>query len=160
MKKKILFRSLMGAPIGVLVSLIITIIFSLCMGHGEYFPAPHELIDWCGGNETTAVIVQMICSLLIGAIGGGSSVIWEIEKWSLLKQTLVHLAIISVPFFGIGYIMNWMPHYLYGALGYVGGFIAVYVIMWCSIYFSIKAKIKKMNKHLQEIQQDDIQEIK
>lgn len=160
MKKKILFRSLMGAPIGVVVSLIITIIFSLCMGHGEYFPAPHELINWCGGNETTAVIVQMICSLFIGAVGGGSSVIWEVEKWSLLKQTLVHLAIISVPFFGIGYIMNWMPHYLYGALGYIGGFILVYVVMWCSIYFSIKAKINKMNKHLQEIQQDDIQEIK
>lgn len=155
MKKKILFRSLMGAPIGVLVSLIITIIFSLCMGNGEYFPAPHELIDWCGGNETTAVIVQLICSLLVGAIGGGSSVIWEIEKWSLLKQTLVHLAVIAVPFFGIGYVMNWMPHYLYGALGYVGGFILVYVVMWCSIYFSIRAKIKKMNKQLQAMQQEE-----
>ncbi len=51
MKKKLLFRSLIGAPIGVLVSLIITIVFSLCFGHGEYFPAPHELIDWCGGNN-------------------------------------------------------------------------------------------------------------
>ena len=154
MKKKILFRSLLGAPVGVTVSLIITIIFSLCMGHGEYFPAPHELIDWCGGNETTAVIVQMICALLVGAICAGSSVIWEIEKWSLLKQTLVHFAVIAVPFFGIGYIMNWMSHYLYGALGYIGGFVAVYLIMWFSIYFSIKSKIQKMNKHLQELQQD------
>ncbi len=154
MKKKILFRSLMGAPIGVTISLIITIIFSLCLGHGEYFPAPHELIDWCGGNETTAVIVQMICSLLVGAIGGGASVIWEIEKWSLLKQTLVHLAVIALPFFGISYVMNWLPHYLYGALGYVGGFIAGYAIMWCSIFFSIKAKIKKMNKQLREMERD------
>lgn len=158
MKKKILFRTLMGAPIGVLVSLIITIIFSLCMGHGEYFPAPHELIVWCGGNETTAVIVQMICSLLVGAIGGGSSVIWEIEKWSLLKQTLVHFAVIAVPYYGISYVMNWLPHYLYGALGYSGSFILVYVVMWCSIYFSIRAKIKKMNKQLQEMQQQDVKE--
>lgn len=126
-----------------MVSLIITIIFLLSMGHGEYFPAPHELIDWCGGNETTAVIVQMICSLFVGAVCGGASVIWEIEKWSLLKQTLINFAIIAVLFFGIGYIMNWMPHHIYGALGYVGGFIAGYAIMWCSIYFSIKAKIKK-----------------
>ena len=155
MKKKIVFRSLMGAPIGVFISLIITIIFSLCMGHGEYFPAPHELIDWCGGNETTAVIVQMICSLFVGAVGGGSSVIWEIEKWSLLKQTLVHLAVIAVPFIGVSYVMNWLPHYLYGALGYIGSFILTYVITWCSIYFSIRAKIKKMNKQLQEIQQEE-----
>lgn len=149
MKKKILFRSLLGAPIGVTVSLIITIIFSLCMAHGGYFPAPHALIKWCG-NEITAVIVQMLCSLLVGAIGGGSSVIWEIEKWSLVKQTLVHLTIIAVPFFGLGYVLNWLPHYLYGALGYIGGFLSVYVIMWCSIYFSIKAKIKKLNNRLQE----------
>lgn len=158
MKKKLLLRSLIGAPIGVTISLIITIIFSLCMGHGEYFPAPHELIDWCGGNATTAVIVQFICALLIGAICAGSSVIWEIEKWSLLKQTLVQLVIISVPFFGIGFVMNWMPHYLYGALGYIGAFIGMYVVMWLSIYFSIKAKIKKMNKRLQETQQEKIKQ--
>lgn len=157
MKKKILFRSLIGAPIGVVISLIITIIFSLCMGHGDYYPAPHELIDWCG-NAITAVIVQLLCSLFVGAVCGGSSVIWEIEKWSLLKQTLVHLAVIAVPFFGIGYVMNWLPHHLYGALGYIGGFILVYVIMWISIYFSIKAKIKKMNGKLQDMQQDDNQE--
>lgn len=155
MKKKIISRSLLGAPIGVTISLIITIIFSLSMGHGEYFPAPHELIEWCGGNATTAVIVQLFCSLLVGAICGGSSVIWEIEKWSLLKQTLIHYAVISVPFFGIGYIMNWMPHYLFGALGYAGGFVAVYLIMWFSIYFSIKSKIKKMNEQLRGIQQED-----
>lgn len=157
MKKKIIFRSLVGAPIGVTVSLIITIIFSLCLGQGEYFPAPHELINWCGGNETSAVILQLACSLVVGAVCGGSSVIWEIEKWSLLKQTLIHLAVIAVPFFGIGYVMNWMPHYLYGALGYVGGFIAVYLIMWISIYFSIKAKIKKINKQLHEIRQESEQ---
>ena len=98
----------------------------------------------------------MICSLLVGAVSGGSSVIWEIEKWSLLKQTLIHFAVIAIPFFSIGYVMNWMPHYLYGALGYVGGFILVYLVMWFSIYFSIKVKIKKMNKHLQEMQQNDI----
>lgn len=154
MKKKIIVRSFLGAPIGVTISLIITIIFSLSLGNGEYFPAPHDLISWCGGNETTTVIVQMICSLIVGAICGGSSVIWDIEKWSLLKQTLVHFAIITIPFFGIGYIMNWMPHHLYGALGYIGGFILVYLIMWFSIYFSIKTKIKKMNKQLQDIQQE------
>lgn len=154
MKKKILIRGLIGAPIGVTISLIITIIFSLSMGHGEYFPAPHELVNWCG-NEITAVIVQMVCSLFVGAVCSAASVIWEIEKWSLLKQTLVHLAVFALPFFGVGYVMNWMPHYLYGALGYIGGFVMVYVVVWCSVYFSTKAKIKKMNKQLQEMEQNE-----
>ncbi len=152
MKKKLLFRSLIGAPIGITISLIITILFSLCLGEGQYFPASQELIEGCG-NEITAVIVQMICSLLIGAICGGSSVIWEMDRWSLLKQTLLHFIIIAIPFFGVGYGMNWLPHQFYGALAYIGSFALVYGIMWCSIYFSIKAKIKKMNKHLENGQE-------
>lgn len=157
MKKKIIFRSLLGAPVGVTISLIITIIFSLSMGHGEYFPAPHELIDWCGGNATTAVIVQFIGSLAIGALMAASSVIWEIERISLTKQTLLHFAVVVVTFFPISYLLNWLPHNLYGALGFAAAFIGMYVIMWISIYFSIKAKIKKMNKQLQEMHPNDTQ---
>ena len=157
MKKKLLFRCLMGAPIGVTVSLVITIIFSLCLGGKEFRPAPPELIDLCG-NAVNAVIVQMLCSLIVGAASAGSSVIFEMERWSILKQTLVHFAVISVPFFGLGYLLNWLPHQLYGALGYVGAFIAVYLIMWFSIYFSIKFKLKKMNVQLMEMQQENTQE--
>ena len=156
MKKKLLFRCLFGAPIGVVVSLIITIIISLCTGHGEYYPAPHELMYWCG-SEITAVIVQLICSLAVGAIGGGSSVIWDMEKWSLTKQTLIHFAVLVIPFVPISYVLNWMPHYLYGALSYAAAFIIVYVLIWVSIYFSVKSKIKKMNKQLQQLKQDEKQ---
>ena len=151
MKKKLLIRSLLGAPIGVTVSLIITVIISLCTGHGEYYPAPHELTELCG-NEITAVIVQFFCSLAVGAIGGASSVIWDMEKWSLTKQTLIHFAVLAVTFIPLSYVLNWIPHYLYGALGYVAAFVIVYVLMWTSIYFSIKAKIKKMNEQLKNMQ--------
>ena len=141
----------MGAPIGITISLIITIIISLCTGHGDFYPAPHELIDWCG-NPITAVVVQTICAALMGSIFGGASVIWDMEKWSLLKQSLVHFSVLSVSSFPLAYILNWLPHYLYGALGYIGAFLSVYIIIWISIYFSTKSKIKKMNKQLEEMQ--------
>lgn len=149
MKKDIIIRSLIGAPIGVVISMIITIIISLCTGHGEYYAAPHELVDLCG-SEIVAVIIQLVCSLLVGAIGGGSSVIWNIEKWSLLKQTLIHMLVLVVPYIPLSYVLNWLPHHLYGALGYVAAFVLVYIIIWVSIYLSIKFKIKKMNQHLEE----------
>ncbi len=157
MKKKILLRSLLGAPIGVTISLTITIIISLCSGGGEYFPAVQELIDWCG-NEITAVILQTVCSMLIGAVYGGASVIWEIEKWSLTKQTLIHFAVFVLSFAPVSYLLNWMPHSLYGALCYAATFLILYVLIWVSIYFPMKAKIKKMNRQLREIQQADQKE--
>ncbi len=157
MKKKIIYRSLVGAPVGVTISLIISIIISLCSSQGEYVAAPPDLIDWCG-SETTAVIVQMICSMFIGAVYSGASVIWEIEQWSLTKQTLIHFAVFVIPFVPISYVLNWMPHDLYGALSYAAGFIFMYIIIWGSMYFSMKTKIKKMNDQLHEIQQEDKKE--
>lgn len=154
MKKKILFRSIIGAPVGITISLIITIIISLCTGHGDFYPAPHELIEWLG-SPVTAVIVQTICAGFMGAIFGGASVIWDMENWSLLKQTLVHFAVISLSSFPLAYILNWLPHYLYGALGYIGAFLSTYIIIWLSIYFSTKSKIKKMNEQLKEMQQNE-----
>ena len=99
--------------------------------------------------------MQIICSLFIGALAGGSSVIWEIEKLNLLKQTLLHFAVLSVFSFPVAYVLNWIPHRLYGALCYVAAFILVYLTMWCSVYFSIKLKVKKMNKQLHDMQRND-----
>lgn len=154
MKRKILLRGLIGAPIGVTISIIITIIISLLTGKGEYFCAPHELIDWCG-SEITAVIIQLICSLIVGAIGGGSSVIWENEKWSLTKQTLVHFAIIVTTYIPISYILNWIPHQVVGAVCFSASFIIVYIIMWTIIYSSIRIKIKKLNLVLSQKESRD-----
>ncbi|MDE7264156.1 MAG: DUF3021 domain-containing protein [Anaeroplasmataceae bacterium] len=151
MKKNIILRSLIGAPIGVVISLLITIIISICIGNGQYYAVPRELINLCG-SEIVAVIVQLSCSLIVGAIGGASSIIWGIESWSLSKQTLVHMAVLVIPYFPISYLLNWMPHHLYGALAYIGAFVVAYVGIWGSIYISIKSKIKKMNKYIQELE--------
>lgn len=150
MKKKIIVRSLLGAPIGIAISTVITIIISLCTGHGDFYPAPHELVDLCG-NAINAVLVQTACSIFFGAVCGGSSVIWETEKWSLLKQTLVHLAVISISSFPMAYFLYWIPHNLWGGLAYVGLFIVIYASIWLGTYFNTKAKIKKLNDKLTEI---------
>ena len=147
MKKKILLRCLIGAPIGLTISTVITVIISLCTGHGDFYPAPHELIELCG-SEIAAVSVQTVCSFLYGAAFGGASVIWGLENWSLLRQTLVHLVIVCVSSFPMAFFMYWIPHYFWGALGYIGAFIAIYAIIWLSMYLSIKAKIKKINNGL------------
>ena len=94
MKKKVILRSLIGAPIGLSISFIITLIISVIINKGEYYPVVPQLTALCG-NELNAVVIQTICSLLYGASFGGASVIWEIENWSLLKQTVIHCLVIS-----------------------------------------------------------------
>lgn len=83
--------------------------------------------------------------MIVGTIGEGSSVIWENEKWSLTKQTLLHFAIIVTTYIPISYILNWIPHNVVGAVCFSASFFIVYIIMWTIIYSSIKIKIKKLN---------------
>lgn len=147
MKKKLLVRSLLGAPIGVTVTLVVTIIISLCTGQGDYYPAPHELMELCG-NWMNAVLVQTVCALFVGAAFGASSVVWDMERWSMLKQTLVHFVAIVVSSFPLAYVMYWIPHYFLGALCYVALFVVVYAVIWILMYFSAKAKIKRLNEKL------------
>lgn len=147
MKKKLFLRSLIGAPVGLAISTLITVIISLCLGTGDFYAAQPELIDDCG-NEINAVLLQTLCSLILGGICGGSSIIWDDEKRSLLFQTGLHFIIISVSVFLTAFFLHWMPHTVGGILGYFGIFTAVYVGIWLSSYFRIRAKIKKLNSQL------------
>ncbi|MDE7337171.1 MAG: DUF3021 domain-containing protein [Clostridia bacterium] len=151
MKKQLILRSLLGAPIGLAVTTVITIIISLCTGHGEYYPAPHELIDLFG-SPMKAVLLQTVCALIYGAIWGGASVIWRMEEWSLLKQTLIHLAIILPTSLAISLLLYWMPRHIYGALSFCAMFIGIYVVIWFSMYMSIRNKIKKLNAGIGQIE--------
>lgn len=148
MKRKLLTRALLGAPIGLTICTAITIVFSLLFGDGEYFAVPHDLIAACG-SEINAVMLQTVFGMTYGAIYAAASVIWEMEHWSLLKMTLSHLAVCSAVSFPIAWLMRWMPHSLPGALCFFALFFAIYAAIWLSQYCSIKKQIRQMNRRLQ-----------
>ena len=149
MKKKIILRCLLGAPIGLFICHIIMLNFSVFVNlftvkKGEYLSVSPNLTTLCG-NELNAVIIQTICSLIIGAVFGGASMIWESEKWSLLKQTVLHFLVISVSTLPIAYCMYWIPHTLRGIVLYIGIFFFIYFFIWLGRYFAMKKKIQAIN---------------
>lgn len=145
MKKKILTRGLIGFPIGIAIGVVITIIISICIGKGAFYPVRPELSETMG-SELNAVILQ---TALCGIIGSGfamASVIWELDSWSLIKQSGIYFLIISVIMLPIAYIANWMEHSVAGILSYAGIFVAIFIVVWLIQYFIWKSKIKKMNE--------------
>lgn len=145
MKKKIILRCLIGAPIGIAINTIIAIVISLIAGDGSFYAVVPELAEDCG-TELNAVMLQAAVSLLYGAAWGGASVIWQTEEWSLLRQTLTHLAVCSVATFPIAWCMRWMTHNISGVIIYFAIFLAIYLSIWCSQYFAIKRRIRQMNE--------------
>ena len=147
MKKELFKRCLFGAPLGLAISTVITILISLSMGDGQYHAVVPALTSEMG-SELSAVILQAVLSMIYGAAWAGASLVWDAEKWSLLKMTLVHLIITSLATFPIAYFARWMPHNTAGILLYIGIFIAIYAAIWFSQYAAMKKKIRAMNEKL------------
>lgn len=144
MKKKIIMRGLFGLPTGIAIGFVITLIISICIGNGSFYPVTPELID-ATGNELNAVILQTVLCAIMGAGFAAASIIWELDSWSLAKQSGIYFMIISVIMLPIAYITNWMKHTVLGVLSYVAIFVAIFVAVWLSQYLLWKRKIKQMN---------------
>ena len=78
MKKEILKRSLFGAPLGIAIGVIITIIISLTVGDGRFYAVVPELVNDMG-SEINAVTLQTVLSMVYGAAWAGASVVWDAE---------------------------------------------------------------------------------
>lgn len=149
MKKELIKRCLLGAPLGLAISTIITIAISLSVGDGRYHAVVPSLAQDLG-SEINAVVLQALLSMVYGAAWAGASVIWDAERWSLLKMTLVHLLVTSLATFPIAYFARWMPHSTTGIVLYIGIFVAIYAGIWFSQYSAMKKKIRAMNERIQQ----------
>ena len=108
MKKKMIQRGLLGFPLGIAIGFVITVIISMCIGDGSFYPVNPELIDTMK-NELNAVILQTILCGILGTGFAMASVIWEIDSWSLAKQSGIYFSIACVTMFPIalfGYLIR------------------------------------------------------
>jgi hypothetical protein len=151
MKKQIIKRGILGFPLGICLGYVITIAISLLLNDGEYHSCVPSLIEQCG-NELEAVILQTILCGILGSVFSASSMIWELEKWSISKQTGIYFAISAAAMLPIAYFTHWMERTLFGFLLYFGIFIAIFAVIWIIQYLIYRKKIKSLNKQLQTSQ--------
>lgn len=149
MKKQLVIRGLIGFPIGVCVSNLILLILSYLFGNGHYSICAPEVIERFG-SEVMAATVQFLLSGMVGAICAASSVIWEVDSWSLFRTTITHFFIITIPFLPISALLGWCALDLQGILSYLGIFVFIYLCIWISQYFAYKKKIQKINRALEK----------
>ena len=145
--KKIVSRVLYSFPIGISCSVGISLLLSLIFGEGKYYPFAASLVFFTG-SEVKAMLLQTMLSGILGSVFGGMSFIWEIERWSILKQTAVYFLSVSIPMMGISYLLYWMEHSLSGFLLYFLIFVMVFFVVWLFNLAMYWIKIRKMNQNL------------
>lgn len=145
MKKKAFLRGLLGFPLGISIGYIITIIISLGWANGFYSPCVPALVEQMG-SEINAVIFQTVLSGLLGSTFSAASLIWEIDKWSMAKQTGLYFMITALVMMPLAYLAKWVEPTFIGMLAYFGSFTIVFIIVWLIQYTIWKNKINKMNQ--------------
>ena len=149
MKKEIMKRSLIGFPIGITIGQFITILISLKWGNGDYSPYVPELVS-AMGSEIHAIILQSILCGILGMGFAAASFIWQIDHWSIVRQTGIYFLTMSIIMLPIAYFAYWMEHSLVGFLSYFGVFVFIFVILWVITYVMGRYNVKRMNGKLQQ----------
>jgi len=147
MKKQAFLRGLLGVPLGITIGYLITIFISLGWGNGSYTPIVPSLVEQLG-SEISAVILQAVLCGVLGATFGAISIIWEIDSWSIAKQTGIYFLIGSIAMTPIAYINHWMEHSVGGFLSYFGIFVAIFIVVWVIQYIVWKKRIKRINDRM------------
>ncbi|WP_083627976.1 DUF3021 domain-containing protein [Hornefia porci] len=127
----------------------LAIVNSLIVGDGRFYACTPAFADTVG-SEITAVILQTLLSGLVGIVFGASSVIWDIEDWSIAKQSGFFFAIAAAALMPAGYALNWMDRSARGIFGFFLIFAAVFVIIWFTMYLAWRHKIRKLNRDVEQ----------
>jgi len=149
MKKKAILRGLLGIPLGIALCHVITIVISIVIGDGYHLSAIPELI-YEFDSELNAVIFQTTLYGILGASFAAASVIWEMENWSIVKQTGIYFLITAATMLPVAYFGHWMERSVLGFVIYSAVFIAIFIFMWLVQYAIWKNKVKSIDRKIKE----------
>ncbi|PGZ57394.1 hypothetical protein COE58_26005 [Bacillus cereus] len=148
--KNLISRVFGGFVIGVIIGQVVQILISLKLGHGEYISVVDHFRSFFV-SEMTAVFVQILLTGIIGVAFATSSLVFEIAKWSLLKQYIVHFCITALVWVPIVTLL-WMPKTFISTMIFFISFLGTYVVTWVIQYMISKNDIKQINAAIQSKQ--------
>lgn len=96
----------------------------------------------------TQVCLAIVSTYLLAFVQAGASVFNQIEEWSVLKALLCHFFLLYAAYVLCYLVNTWIPFRAEVILIFTAIFAAVYMIIWCSVYFAVKATRNKLNKTL------------
>ncbi|MCR4899467.1 MAG: DUF3021 domain-containing protein [Treponema sp.] len=149
MLKETIKRAVLGFMYGVFIGQTILIIESLFAGDGNFYAITPYLAAHTN-TKLAAVIIQYFITGILGTTFAAGSIIFEMDRWSLLLQTVVHFLITSVVMYFAGFLCGWFPHTALSTLAWFGIFIVVYIIFWASFYSYYKKKTREINESLKK----------
>ncbi|HLR73706.1 MAG TPA: DUF3021 domain-containing protein [Virgibacillus sp.] len=126
------------ATIGIAVGALFTFIFLTIMIFNHFEASVFEIWQ------------HMLASCLIGIFFGWASLIFEYNRWSQLKKTIIHFSASIIFYFAIAISLQWIPITPFAIGGSIIAFIVAYSLYWTGFYLYFKRVEQSLNKGLQK----------
>ena len=132
MYRKAMLLGLLGYGIGALIGLAIVLL------QGETV-------------NVTGSLPWILLGGIPGALAMGSSVVYGIEKWSILRATATHFLITMGALCFGGYVLQWFgpEHSMLWIM--IGVSLLAYTAIWLAFYLSYRKTIRQMNDDLEKL---------
>ena len=128
--KKATLMGLAGFAVGVAIGIVLAISGSVQ--------------DW------KTALPHILMGGLQGAVAMGSSVMYEIEKWSIARATATHFLLVFALYFVISLSMEWfrVDDPVFWIV--IACMAAAYFLIWLIQYMAYKREVRKMNEKLKK----------
>ena len=99
---------------------------------------------------TNQFLIATITTYILAFVVAGCSMFYTIEHWSFIKSSLMHCILLYLSYLLVYVANKWFPFSWVGFLSFTLVFIVGYVIIWLSIYLSLKSQAKKLNEKIKK----------
>lgn len=153
--KKFWIMFSVGVPVGIVLCTLITVMTSSALsGDGALHYCAPELSQRFG-SEGLAILIQSAVSGLYGGIIMGATVVYDMERWSLLRATSVHCLVTLTLYYTTGLLLCWFSFSdINETLLTFTIFVSVYVCIWLVNYAKYRIEIAKFNDELEKIKKE------
>ena len=98
-----------------------------------------------------AAFPNLVISGIYGAVAMGSSIVYDVEKWSIARATATHFLLVFALYFLLVLSMGWFSLSDPVFWIVVGAMVAGYILIWLLQYLSYKRQIREMNDELKKL---------
>ena len=95
-----------------------------------------------------AAFPNLVISGIYGAVAMGSSIVYDVEKWSIARATATHFLLVFALYFLLVLSMGWFSLSDPVFWIVVGAMVAGYILIWLLQYLSYRRQIQEMNDEL------------
>ena len=98
-----------------------------------------------GGLE---VCLGIVSTYLLAFVQAGATVFNQIEEWSLPRSLLCHFSTVYAAYVLCYLVNSWIPFDWRVLLIFTAVFVVGYLIIWLSVFFSVRAFERRCNERL------------